>query len=48
MAVITFKTATDFKDLWWGSYEDWVKAEDDWNAIKETLHLLSIPEMRES
>ena len=23
-------------------------AEDDWNAINETLHLLSAPEMRES
>ena len=23
-------------------------AEDDWNAINETLHLLSVPEMRES
>lgn len=23
-------------------------AEDDWNAIQETLHLLSIPGMRES
>lgn len=23
-------------------------AEDDWNAINETLHLLSIPGMRES
>ena len=23
-------------------------AEDDWNAIKETLHLLSVPGMRES
>jgi PHD/YefM family antitoxin component YafN of YafNO toxin-antitoxin module len=23
-------------------------AEDDWNAINETLHLLSVPGMRES
>ena len=23
-------------------------AEDDWNAISETLHLLSVPGMRES
>lgn len=23
-------------------------AEEDWNAVKETLHLLSIPGMRES
>jgi len=23
-------------------------AEDDWNAINETLHLLSVPRMRES
>jgi PHD/YefM family antitoxin component YafN of YafNO toxin-antitoxin module len=23
-------------------------AEDDWNAIQETLHLLSVPGMRES
>ena len=23
-------------------------AEDDWNAINETLHLLSVPVMRES
>ena len=23
-------------------------SEDDWNAIQETLHLLSIPGMRES
>lgn len=23
-------------------------AEDDWNAINETLHLLSVPSMRES
>jgi PHD/YefM family antitoxin component YafN of YafNO toxin-antitoxin module len=23
-------------------------AEEDWNAINETLHLLSIPDMRES
>lgn len=23
-------------------------SEDDWNAIEETLHLLSIPKMRES
>lgn len=23
-------------------------AEDDWNAIKETLHLISIPGMKES
>ena len=23
-------------------------AEDDWNAINETLHFLSVPDMRES
>jgi prevent-host-death family protein len=23
-------------------------SEDDWNAIQETLHLLSVPNMRES
>lgn len=23
-------------------------AEEDWNAIQETLHLLSVPDMRES
>ncbi len=23
-------------------------SEEDWNAISETLHLLSVPEMRES